>query len=311
MVTHPSLATTVGSLEFKNPIIAASGTFGYGREYEPSADPRVFGGVALKGTTPKPQAGNPPPRLVETPAGLVNSIGLENPGIAVVIKEKLPQLEDLASAGTRIILNLSADDDNGFVSMAEKCNQASPLDVLELNLSCPNIKAGGMHFGTDPKVVSKITSAVKKATALPIWVKLAPLVTDITVIARSAEDAGADAISLVNTLPALVVDVERQRTVLGNTFGGLSGPAILPFALRQVYMVAQAVKIPVVGMGGISCSDDACAFLLAGASAVQVGTAIFVQPDIAERICDGLSQYLLEKGYEEITDIVGRLAQKD
>jgi dihydroorotate dehydrogenase (NAD+) catalytic subunit len=307
MVTDKSLGTIVGSVKFKNPVIAASGTFGYGSEYSPVVNPAQFGGIVLKGTTPTPRVGNPPPRLIETPAGLVNSIGLENPGIDVVLKEKLPALDELARTNTRIILNLSADDLDGFLNMVEKCNRAKNLDILEINLSCPNLPAGGMQFGADPKMVEQISSAVKKVSTLPIWIKLAPLVTDIAVIARAAENGGACAISLINTLPALVIDVHAQRPVLGNVFGGLSGPAIMPFALRQVFMAAQAVKIPVIGIGGISSWEDTVCFLIAGAKAVQVGTAIFVEPNIGEKICSGLSDYLVQKGYSSVNEIIGKL----
>jgi dihydroorotate dehydrogenase (NAD+) catalytic subunit len=303
-VVNPDLAVTVGSVRLKNPVMTASGTFGYGVEFLPFLDLSELGGIVVKGLSPKPRRGNPPERIVETPAGMLNAIGLQNVGVDAFITDKLPQL---APYDTAVIANVFGETEGEYVEVLEKLDAARGVAAVELNVSCPNVEAGGMIFGNDPKALAKVTRACRKATRLPLWVKLSPNVTDIRDTARAAEAEGADAISLVNTFVGMVVDVERRRPVLANGSGGLSGPAIRPLAVWMTWQVRRAVKIPIVGMGGIMTGRDAVEFLLAGATAVQVGTANFVTPRAAIDVIDGIRAWLAERGIASAGELVGTL----
>lgn len=301
---NPDLAVTVGSVRLKNPVMTASGTFGYGVEFLPFLDLSELGGIVVKGLSPKPRRGNPPERIVETPAGMLNAIGLQNVGVDAFITDKLPQL---APYDTAVIANVFGETEGEYVEVLEKLDAARGVAAVELNVSCPNVEAGGMIFGNDPKALAKVTRACRRATRLPLWVKLSPNVTDIRDTARAAEAEGADAISLVNTFVGMVVDVERRRPVLANGSGGLSGPAIRPLAVWMTWQVRRAVKIPIVGMGGIMTGRDAVEFLLAGATAVQVGTANFVTPRAAIDVIDGIRAWLAERGIASAGELVGTL----
>jgi dihydroorotate dehydrogenase (NAD+) catalytic subunit len=303
-VVNPDLAVTVGSVRLKNPVMTASGTFGYGVEFLPFLDLSELGGIVVKGLSPKPRRGNPPERIVETPAGMLNAIGLQNVGVDAFITDKLPQL---APYDTAVIANVFGETEGEYVEVLEKLDAARGVAAVELNVSCPNVEAGGMIFGNDPKALAKVTRACRRATRLPLWVKLSPNVTDIRDTARAAEAEGADAISLVNTFVGMVVDVERRRPVLANGSGGLSGPAIRPLAVWMTWQVRRAVKIPIVGMGGIMTGRDAVEFLLAGATAVQVGTANFVTPRAAIDVIDGIRAWLAERGIASAGELVGTL----
>jgi dihydroorotate dehydrogenase (NAD+) catalytic subunit len=284
--------------------MTASGTFGYGVEFLPFLDLSELGGIVVKGLSPKPRRGNPPERIVETPAGMLNAIGLQNVGVDAFITDKLPQL---APYDTAVIANVFGETEGEYVEVLEKLDAARGVAAVELNVSCPNVEAGGMIFGNDPKALAKVTRACRRATRLPLWVKLSPNVTDIRDTARAAEAEGADAISLVNTFVGMVVDVERRRPVLANGSGGLSGPAIRPLAVWMTWQVRRAVKIPIVGMGGIMTGRDAVEFLLAGATAVQVGTANFVTPRAAIDVIDGIRAWLAERGIASAGELVGTL----
>lgn len=303
-MVNPDLAVTVGSVRLKNPVMTASGTFGYGVEFLPFLDLSELGGIVVKGLSPKPRRGNPPERIVETPAGMLNAIGLQNVGVDAFITDKLPQL---APYDTAVIANVFGETEGEYVEVLEKLDAARGVAAVELNVSCPNVEAGGMIFGNDPKALAKVTRACRRATRLPLWVKLSPNVTDIRDTARAAEAEGADAISLVNTFVGMVVDVERRRPVLANGSGGLSGPAIRPLAVWMTWQVRRAVKIPIVGMGGIMTGRDAVEFLLAGATAVQVGTANFVTPRAAIDVIDGIRAWLAERGIASAGELVGTL----
>jgi dihydroorotate dehydrogenase (NAD+) catalytic subunit len=303
-VVNPDLAVTVGSVRLKNPVMTASGTFGYGVEFLPFLDLSELGGIVVKGLSPKPRRGNPPERIVETPAGMLNAIGLQNVGVDAFITDKLPQL---APYDTAVIANVFGETEGEYVEVLEKLDAARGVAAVELNVSCPNVEAGGLIFGNDPKALAKVTRACRRATRLPLWVKLSPNVTDIRDTARAAEAEGADAISLVNTFVGMVVDVERRRPVLANGSGGLSGPAIRPLAVWMTWQVRRAVKIPIVGMGGIMTGRDAVEFLLAGATAVQVGTANFVTPRAAIDVIDGIRAWLAERGIASAGELVGTL----
>jgi len=288
----------------KNPVMTASGTFGYGEEFASLVDLNKLGGIVVKGLSLKPSAGNPPPRTLETCGGMLNAIGLENVGIEAFAQEKLPFLQTL---DTPIVLNMFGHDIKTYAELAERIQDMDGIAGIEVNISCPNVTAGGIAFGTDPKMAFEVVKAVREKTRLPLIVKLSPNVTDIQAIARSVEEAGADAVSLINTIIGMAVDVATRRPKLANITGGLSGPAIKPIALRMVWEVARAVRVPVIGIGGIMDAMDALEFLIAGASAVQVGTANFVNPQATMEIVEGLRSYLAENNIPDISDIIGSL----
>ena len=303
MEKNTRLATKLAGIAMASPVMTASGTFGFGEEFADFLDLSALGAVVVKGTTLKPRRGNDGVRITETPAGMLNCIGLENPGADAFLQEILPRIEKYHM---NVIVNISG-------STVEEYGQlAAMLDVpgvaaIELNVSCPNVKEGGIVFGTDPKAAAAVTAEAKRHTKKPVILKLSPNVTDIVQMAKAAEAAGADAISLINTLLGMAIDIRSQRPVLGNITGGLSGPCIKPVALRMVWQTAQAVQVPVIGMGGIASAEDAIEFLLAGASAVSIGTANFVDPGIAEKISTGIDTYLRERGIRNVAEIVGAL----
>jgi len=282
--------------------MTASGTFGYGEEYAEFMDLGRLGAVVVKGLSLQPREGNPPPRVVETAAGMLNAIGLQNIGIEAFVREKLPFLRQFDTA---VIANFFGDSVEEYAAAAERLSSVEGIHGLEMNISCPNKQAGWCIFGTDPRVTFQVVSAVRKATTLPLIVKLSPNVTDITIMARAAEDAGADALSLINTLTGMAIDIRTRKPRLGNVTGGLSGPAIKPVAVKMVYEASRAVGIPVIGMGGIMNGDDAAEFLIAGASAVAVGTASFVRPTAAVEILDGIIAYMEREKIEDIRSLTG------
>lgn len=288
----------------KNPIMAASGTFGYGEEYRDYIPINRLGALITKGISLKPQAGNPPPRLVETTGGMLNAIGLQNIGVNALLEEKVSRLKKF---GTPVIINIFGTTLKEYEEVARRLEGIRGIAGLEVNISCPNLKSGGISFGTDPREVFKVVSKVRKSSSRPILVKLSPNVTDITVIARSAEEAGADAISLINTLTGMAVDVETRAPKLGNITGGLSGPAIKPIALRMVWEVYNKVNIPIIGMGGIINAQDALEFIIVGASAVQIGTAHFLNPSVDLEVIAGLEKYLKDHCISSIRNLVGSL----
>lgn len=296
------LRVNLGGIELANPVVMASGTFGYGFEYEGLVEPETVGAVCVKGTTLLPRAGNKPPRIAEAPCGLLNSIGLENPGIETFIREHLPRLRE---RGATVIANIAGDTVDDYVRMAEMLEKAPGVAGIELNVSCPNIARGGMHFGVDPGSVHRIVRAVKQVTLLPVMPKLSPNVTDIVAVARAAQNAGADAISMINTLLGMAIDIEARRPVLGNVFGGLSGPAIKPVALRIVYQVAKSIDLPILGGGGIMCARDAIEFMMAGATAVSIGTGTFIHPRLAIEVIDGIRNYLADHSLTSVRRVVG------
>jgi dihydroorotate dehydrogenase (NAD+) catalytic subunit len=296
------LSVRIGSLELRNPLMAASGCFGYGVEYADAVDLASIGGVVSKGLFLQERSGHPPERIVETPSGMLNAIGLQGIGVHRYIKEKLPELRRL---GATNVINICGSTLDEYVELARILSDAEGVHALEINISCPNIKEGGITFGCSLHGTFDVVSAVKKVTHLPVIPKLTPNVTDVASIAKSAEDAGADAVSLVNTFLAMAIDVETRRPKLSNIVGGLSGPAIRPIAVRMVYECRRAVKIPVIGMGGIATATDALEFMIAGATAVQVGTANFVDPFIWSKLLDGMRDYLQRHGIARVADLVG------
>ncbi|HTY07707.1 MAG TPA: dihydroorotate dehydrogenase [Candidatus Edwardsbacteria bacterium] len=298
------LAVRVCGLRLKNPVIAASGTYGYGAEYRRLAPPADFGAIITKTVTLAPRAGNPPPRVFETASGMINAIGLANVGVEAFLRDKLPGLR---RCGALVIANIAGNTADEYARLARRLDGAPGIAAIEVNISCPNVRHGGVAFGTDPRVAASLTRKVKKAAKLPVIVKLSPNVSDIAAIARAVEDAGADALSLINTLYGMAIDSRRRRPVLGNVTGGLSGPAIKPVALYCVHQVCQAVKLPVIGIGGIRSAEDAAEFMLAGACAVQVGTATFADPGAARAIARGLAAYCREHGFGKASDITGAL----
>jgi len=305
MSVKPDISVRIGTLYLKNPVMAASGTFGYGQEYADLIDNSVLGALVTKGISLQPSSGNPSPRIVETPSGMLNAIGLQNIGLEKFLAEKLPLLRQ---GSTPVIVNFYGNTIEQYVELAERLSVVEGIAALEANISCPNIKQGGISFGTDPHMAAEITERIRAVTCLPLIVKLTPNVTDIAQIARSVEQGGADAVSLINTFTGMVIDTETRTPVLANITGGLSGPAIRPLALRMVYQVCQAVRIPVVGLGGIMNADDALQFLIAGACAVQVGTAMFVDPSIPENIVAGIEEYMAAHGFERLVQITGSLS---
>lgn len=302
-------AIDFGAVRLANPILTASGTFGYGVEFAPYTDVAALGGIATKGISPRPRYGNPTPRMCETAAGMINSIGLENVGLEGFRELKAPYL---ASLGNVAVVNFFGETFDEYVECAEGLDrigrEVGGVDVLEMNISCPNIKKGGVEFGTDPAVAGQLVAACKAVTDLPMWVKLTPNITDIVALARAVVDAGADGLSIINTITAMGIDVRTRRPRIATVFGGLSGPAIKPIALRMVYQVARVgLGVPICGMGGIRTAEDVCEFLLAGASAVQVGTHNFAAPDAARHLIDEVAVLAAELGAERVADLVGAL----
>ncbi len=302
--TAPDLKVRIGNLKLKNPVMTASGTFGYGDEYAEFVDLSKLGAIVVKGLSLKPKQGNPPPRIVETPAGMLNAIGLQNIGIDSFIKKKMPFLRECK---TKVIANFFGDSIDEYVKAAEKLSSVKGIDALEMNISCPNKQAGWIVFGTEPEVTRNVVKAVRNATKLPLIVKLSPNVTDISLMAQVAEDAGADALSLINTLSGMAIDIQSQKPKLANITGGLSGPAIKPVAIRMVWECFRKVDIPIIGMGGIISADDAIEFMLAGASAVAVGTVNFIHPSITTDIIRGMKDYMRYKGVISIQDLIGAI----
>ena len=298
---HNRLAVDIAGLKMKTPVTTASGTFGFGLEFTDFLDLEKVGAITVKGTTLAPRAGNKGQRVVETPSGILNCIGLENPGSDYFLKETLPKLKKY---NVPVIVNIDASSPEEYGELAAKLD-VKGVDAVEINVSCPNIKDGGLVFGTNAKSMAQVVKEVKKNTSKVVITKLSPNVTSITEMAKAAEDAGTDALSLINTLLGMKIDIYRQRPVLGNVTGGLSGPCIRPVAVRMCYEVAQAVKVPIIGMGGIMCAEDAIEFFLAGASAIAVGTANFVNPAIAETISLGILEYMDKHNIKKIQDMIG------
>ena len=298
-----NLKVTIAGVELNNPVMTASGTFGSGAEYSEFVDLNRLGAVVTKGVANVPWPGNPTPRVAEVYGGMLNAIGLQNPGIEVFRKRDLPFLSQF---DTKIVVNVCGRSREDYCEVVEKLGE-EPVDLLEINISCPNVKEGGIVFGTQPEAAAAVTRSVKDHTKKPVIVKLSPNVTDITVMAKAVEAAGADAVSLINTLTGMAIDIKSRRPLLGNITGGLSGPAVKPIALRMVWQTAQAVSIPILGLGGITTWQDAVEFMLAGASAVAVGAHNFVDPRAVETIAEGLDQYCKDEGIEHIQDIVGAL----
>jgi dihydroorotate dehydrogenase (NAD+) catalytic subunit len=304
MSKKPDLKVNIGAIELQNPVMTASGTFGYAREFEGLVDLNRLGAIIVKGLSLEPTKGNPPPRIVETPCGMLNAIGLENVGIDVFVKEKLPFLQTLFPP---IFANIYGTSIEAYAELAARVDELEAIAGVEVNISCPNVKAGGIAFGADPNSAFKVVKAVRKKTSKQLIVKLSPNVTDITIIARSAEEAGADALSLINTITGMAIDIETRRPKIANITGGLSGPAIKPVALRMVWQVAQAAQIPVVGIGGIMTAVDALEFLIAGATAVQIGTANFTNPRTTLEIIGGIEKFLSQNKIDRVADIIGTL----
>jgi len=298
-----ALEVKIAGLKFKNPVMTASGTFGYGAEFMPYMDLSKLGAIVVKGLSLYPRQGNPSPRIVETPCGMLNAIGLQNVGVDDFIEKKLPLLKGV---DTHVIAKIFGETIEDYIEVAKRLDGAKGVSALEINISCPNVKKGGIVFGTDPSEAFKVVSAVRNATRLPIITKLSPNVTDIKVMVKAAEDGGSDAISLINTITGMVIDVEKRRPVLATATGGLSGPAIRPIAVRMVWQAAQVAKVPIIGMGGIMSANDALEFIIAGATAVQVGTANFIEPDSSVRVAVGIAEYVSRKK-TRITDVIGSL----
>ncbi|MFZ2395902.1 MAG: dihydroorotate dehydrogenase [Smithella sp.] len=300
--TSPQIAVHLGRLKLKNPVMTASGTFGYGEEYADYVDLNRLGAVVVKGLSLKPRLGNPPPRIMETTGGMLNAVGLQNIGVDAFIEEKLPFLRKYDVA---VIANIYGETYDEYKKVAKKLSAAKGVHALELNISCPNVKKGGVSFGSDPKVAARVTQAVKEETSLPVIVKLTPNVTDIAVIAQAVEKAGADAISLINTLMGMAVDLKTRKPYLRNITGGLSGPAIKPVALRMVWEVVKKVSVPVIGIGGIMTAEDALEFLILGAKAVQIGTANFINPHATMEVIEGIKDYLTANKIKDVNEIIG------
>lgn len=303
-IKRPDLSVQIGPLRLKNPVTVASGTYGYGTEYQAFHDPGRLGAIFLKGLTLESRPGNMPQRLVETPSGLMNAIGLQNVGVDEFIEKKLPAIEGLPTACIANICGSSMDD---YVRLAERLNAIPRIDALELNISCPNVKAGCMAFGSDPAMTEQVTRAVVSATDRPVIVKLSPNVTSIATMARAAEAGGAAALSVVNTFLALAIDIRTRKPKLGNITGGLSGPAIRPIAVRMVWEASRAVKIPIIGQGGIARAEDALEFIIAGASAISIGTANFVNPNVPIEVLEGIERYLVENKMASLSELTGSL----
>lgn len=294
----------IGGLELRNPVMTASGTFGYGTEYNDFIDFARIGGIVVKGTTLEPRQGNDYPRMAETPSGMLNAVGLQNPGVDHFIENTWPSIKAL---DTNIVVNVSGACIDDYVLTTEKLASLSELEAIEVNISCPNVKQGGMAFGTSATAAAQVTKAVRKAWPRTLIVKLSPNVTDITEIARAAESEGADCVSLINTLLGMAIDVKRRRPVLSTVTGGLSGPAIMPVALRMVWQTAKTVSIPIIGMGGISCAEDALQFLMAGATAIQIGTYNFIDPSVSMKVAEGIEDYCRQNHFDDIRQLIGCL----
>jgi len=303
MAGNINMQVEIAGIKLKNPVIAASGTFGFGREYAEYVDLNKIGGISVKGLTLYKRRGNKPPRIAETPAGILNSVGLQNPGVKEFIEKEIPFLRKFDTA---VIANIAGNTIDEYCEMAEILSSVD-IDAIELNVSCPNVKAGCVAFGNTVRGISEITRKVRAFCKKPLIVKLTPNVTDIKEIAKAAEDNGADAISLINTILGMAIDIHKRRPVLANNMGGLSGPAVKPIAVRMTYEAASVVKIPVIGMGGITSGDDAIEFMLAGASAVMVGTANFVNPTACVDVAEGIKKYLEKHNYKSVYDIIGKL----
>lgn len=302
-MNKPDLSVNLNGLELKNPITVASGTFGFGKEYAEYIDLNKLGGIMVKGLTLEERQGNDTPRVAETPMGMLNSVGLQNPGIDYFIREELPYLKDFDTA---IIANINGTNIEEYCKIAEKAS-VDGVHSLELNISCPNVKAGGLAFGTDPEMVYTVVDAVRSYTDKHLIVKLTPNVTDIRVIAKAAEEAGADCLSMINTITGMVIDVNSRKPVLARGIGGMSGPAVKPVAVRMVYEAAQVVNIPIIGMGGISSANDGIEFILAGASAISVGTANFSSPAITMDILDGIVEYMEKYNIKSLSELTGAI----
>lgn len=300
-MTH-SLEVQISSLKLKNPVITASGTFGYGLEYSQFIDLNLAGAITVKGLSLNPKQGNPPPRIYETPCGMINSIGLQNIGIDAFVVEKLPFLKKF---DTKIIVNFFGENLDEYVEMALKLDATDGIHALEMNVSCPNKSSEWRKMGLEAELLKKAVKEVRAVTFKPLIVKLSPQVTDITVMAKICEDEGADAVSLINTIPAMVIDIKSRKSIIGTTTGGLSGPAIRPVAVRMVFEVSRAVKIPVIGMGGIVTADDALQFLIAGARAIAIGTANFINPHATLKVVEGIKKFLFEERITDINDLIG------
>ncbi len=293
----------LNGIEIDNPVIPASGTFAFGYEFAPMYDLDILGSMSLKGTTAKARFGNPTPRIAETPSGMLNSVGLQNPGVDAVIREELPKLEKVFHK--KAVANISGFSVEEYVECAEKFDACDTIGWLEINISCPNVHGGGMSFGTDPCEAAKVTAAVKKAVKKPVWIKLTPNVTDIAQVAKACENEGADAVSMINTILGMRIDPKTRKPVLANTMGGLSGPAVFPVALRMVWQVFEKISIPIVGMGGVANARDVIEMMLAGATAVQVGAANLVDPWACEKIIRDLPRVMEELKIENLSDIIG------
>ena len=300
----PNMRVDIGGIEIKNPVMTASGTFGYAGEFEELIDLNRLGAIVVKGLSLEPSRGNPPPRIVETPCGMLNAIGLENVGFAAFVKKKLPFLRRI---DTQIFVNVYGKSTEEYAELAARLEDIDGVSGIEVNISCPNVKSGGMAFGAYPESAAEVVRAIRKQTTRPMMVKLSPNVTDITEIAKAVEGEGADSISLINTITGMAIDIETRRPKIANITGGLSGPAIKPVALRMVWQVAQTVNVPVVGIGGIMTAKDALEFLIAGAVAVQIGTANFINPHATTDIIDGIETFLMERNITDIADIIGTL----
>jgi dihydroorotate dehydrogenase (NAD+) catalytic subunit len=304
MTAKPNTRIDIGGLELKNPVMTASGTFGYGREFADLIDLNRLGAIIVKGLSLEPSKGNPPLRIVETRCGMLNAIGLENVGLEAFVKEKIPFLQNLT---TPTLVNIYGKTKEEYAELAARLEDIEAISGIEVNISCPNVKAGGVAFGAYPQTAAEVVRAVRSKTTGLLVVKLSPNVTDVAEIARSVEAAGADSISLINTITGMAIDIESRRPKLANTTGGLSGPAIKPIALRMVWQVAQSVKIPVIGVGGIMNAKDALEFLIAGAVAVQIGTANFINPRATLDVIEGIESYLIAKEIPDISEIIGSL----
>jgi dihydroorotate dehydrogenase (NAD+) catalytic subunit len=300
--SSPDIAVKIGRLKLKNPVMTASGTFGYGEEYAGYIDLDNLGAIVVKGLSLKPRLGNPPPRIMETTGGMLNAVGLQNIGVDAFIDEKLPFLRQYSTA---VVANIYGETYDEYKKVAQRLSAAKGVHALEVNISCPNVKNGGLSFGCDPEIAARVTRVVKNETSLPVIVKLTPNVTDITAIALAVEKAGADAISLINTLTGMSVDLKTRKPHLKNITGGLSGPAIKPVALRMVWQVVQRVSVPVIGIGGIMTPEDALEFLVVGAKAVQIGTANFINPLVTMEIVEGIKDYLIDGKIKDVNKIIG------